>query len=71
MATPLSRPKIDVTKATERDPEAGPGAHDVVISKEGHATVRSYRVDGNTTAEVLKDALGKVLADPRTAEDLP
>lgn len=66
----LPRPDVVVTPARDRDPEARPGAHDVVISKPGFATVRSYRVDGATTAEVVKDALDKVLADPRTAEDV-
>lgn len=69
--TILPRPKIEVTKATERDPEAGPGVHDIVISREGFQTVKTYRADGNTTAEVVKDAVEKILSDKRVAEDLP
>ncbi len=67
--TTLTRPDVTVTNATERDPNAPPGSMDVVISRDGKA--KSYRTIAGTTAEVMKDGIEKVIADPYSAEWIP
>ena len=66
---PLPAPTVDVTPATERDPSATPGSVDVVISRDGKG--RSYRAEGGSTVELVKDAVRKVISDAHTAEWLP
>lgn len=67
--TTLPRPDVNVTHATERDPNAPPGSMDVVISRDGKA--KSYRVVGDTGPAIVKDAVEKVLGDPHSGEWLP
>lgn len=63
-------PAADVTAApaSDREPGAPWGSVDLVISRGGKA--RSYRCDGQTVAEVVQDAVRKVLDDPHTAEHI-
>lgn len=71
MSTPLPRPKVEVTPARERDPSAPPGAHDVTISREGFATVKTYRTGGGVTKDVVRDAIEQIIGDRHTGEYLP
>ena len=66
---PLPAPTVDVTPAADRDSSAPAGSVDVVIHRDGKG--RSYRTEGGSTADVVRDAVRKVLADPHTAEWLP
>lgn len=59
----LPRPDINVTTTSDG------AANDLVISRDGKA--KSYRIEGTTRQDVIKDAVKKVLDDPRSAEWLP
>ncbi len=63
---PLPRPDVKVTPATERDPAASAGSVDIVISRDNKG--RSYRAEGGSAPEVVKDAIEKILNDPYTGE---
>ncbi len=68
-APTLPRPDIAVTPAIERDITAPTGSVDVVISRDGKA--KSFRAEGGSVTEVVKDAVEKILGDAGTAEWLP
>lgn len=66
MPTILPRPEVTVTPASDRDPIAPSGSVDIVISRGGKG--KSYRADGSSAPEIVKDAIEKVLADPYSGE---
>ena len=79
-STILPRPTVTVTPTKERDPDAPGEAVDVVISRSNGVRTdgttrspptRSYVADGGGIAEVVKDAVEKILNDPFTAEFIP
>lgn len=65
--TVLSPPTVDVTPSA--DTAAPSGSVDIVVHRDGKG--KSYRADGGTSVELVKDAVRKVLADPYSAEWLP
>lgn len=67
--TVLNPPTVDVTPASERDESAPSGSVDIVVHRDGKG--RSYRADGGTSVELVKDAVRKVLNDPYSAEWIP
>lgn len=68
-AAEITPPTIDVTPASERDASAPSGSVDIVVHRDGKG--RSYRAEGGTPVDLVKDAVRKVLADPYSAEWLP
>ena len=68
-AVDLSRPTVEVTPASDRDSSAPAGSVDVVVSRDGKG--RSYRAEGGTSVELVKDAVKKVLNDPYSGEWIP
>lgn len=65
----LPRPKVEVTRAQERDSSAEAGSMDVVISRDGKA--KSYRSVGGDVKDVVRDVVEKVIGDAKTGEWLP
>lgn len=66
---PLPRPDITVTSAKDRDPSASDGSLDVVVSRDGKG--KSFRVEGGSSTELVKDAVTKTLNEPYMGEFLP
>jgi len=67
MNTPLPKPDVTVTPATDRDTSAPVNSQDVVISRNGSKAM-SIRTVGGTTTEIVKDAFEKYFNDPRSEE---
>jgi hypothetical protein len=65
VAVDLPPPTVDVTPAVND----ATGALDVVVHRDGKG--RSYRAEGTSSVELVKDAVRKVLADPYSAEWVP
>lgn len=69
-AVDLPPPTVDVTPAKERDPSAKDTAHDVVIHR-GEGACRSYRIDGGSPRDLLKNGIEKVINDHYSGEWIP
>ena len=63
----LPAPTVDVTPTT--DTSAPSGSVDIVVHRDGKG--KSYRAEGGTSVELVKDAVKKVLADPYSGEWIP
>lgn len=63
---PLPDPTVTVDEARSRDMNAPQGSVDVVIDRGGKC--KSFRGEGSTTTEIVKDVVEKILKEPYTGE---
>jgi hypothetical protein len=66
--TTQPRPTVDVTPSPAPEGQPSSGV-DIMIHRDGKG--RSYRVEGQAAADLVKGAIEKVIADPYSAEWIP